>query len=114
MKKDICAYTYEQLQKEMEEIGEKRFRAKQIYDWLHVKQAEDFCMMSNLPKGLRSKLDENYEILPVTLLRKQESGLDGTSKFLFQLYDQNVVESVLMRYKHGNSVCISSQVGCRM
>ncbi len=114
MKKDICAYTYEQLQKEMEEIGEKRFRAKQIYDWLHVKQAEDFCMMSNLPKGLRSKLDENYEILPVTLLRKQESRLDGTSKFLFQLYDQNVVESVLMRYKHGNSVCISSQVGCRM
>lgn len=114
MKKDIRAYTYEQLQTEMKELGEKAFRAKQIYEWLHVKLADCFDEMTNLPKSLRSFLKEQYEILPVHLLERQESELDGTNKFLFRLYDGNVVESVLMRYKHGNSVCISSQVGCRM
>ena len=114
MKKDIRAYTYEQLAAEMEQIGEKKFRAKQIYEWLHVKLADSFEEMTNLSKALREKLEAEYEILPVKMLERQISKIDATNKFLFQLSDGNVVESVLMRYKHGNSVCISSQVGCRM
>ncbi len=114
MKKDIRAYTYKELIKEVEDIGEKKFRAKQIYEWLHVKLVDHFEEMTDLSKSLREKLGKTYEILPVTMLERQQSKLDGTNKFLFQLYDGNVVESVLMRYKHGNSVCISSQVGCRM
>ena len=114
MKKDIRAYGYEELQKEMATIGEKAFRAKQIYEWLHVKLVDHFDGMTNLSKALREKLEENYEILPVVMLERQISQIDGTNKFLFRLYDGNVVESVLMKYKHGNSVCISSQVGCRM
>lgn len=114
MKKDIRSFTYEQLQEEMISIGEKAFRAKQIYEWLHVKLADHFDEMTNLSKNLREKLESLYVILPVEMVRRQESQLDGTNKFLFVLHDGNVVESVLMRYKHGNSVCISSQVGCRM
>lgn len=114
MKKDICAYTYEQLLEEMISCGEQRFRAKQIYEWLHVRLAEDFSEMTNLSKALRARLKEQYEILPVVMLEKQESRLDGTCKFLFRLHDGHVVESVWMRYHYGNSVCISSQVGCRM
>lgn len=114
MKKDIRAYTYEELQQEMQLFGEKKFRAGQIYEWLHVKLAGSFEEMTNLSKNLRSRLAETYEILPAELLERQESKLDGTNKFLFALYDGQAVESVLMRYKHGNSVCISSQAGCRM
>lgn len=114
MKKDIRAYTYEELQEEMAALGEKKFRAKQLYEWLHVKLTGSFDEMTNLSRELRERLNEAYTILPVEMLERQESNLDGTNKFLFMLHDQNVVESVLMRYKHGNSVCISSQVGCRM
>lgn len=114
MRKDIRSFTYEQLQEEMIRIGEKAFRAKQIYEWLHVKLADHFDEMTNISKSLREKLESLYVILPVEMVRRQESQLDGTNKFLFVLHDGNVVESVLMRYKHGNSVCISSQVGCRM
>ena len=114
MKKDICAYTYEQLQAEIQAMGERGFRAKQIYEWLHVRLAVDFSEMTILSKDLRARLEEQYEILPVVMLEKQESRLDGTCKFLFRLHDGNVVESVWMRYHYGNSVCISSQVGCRM
>ncbi|MCU6748218.1 MULTISPECIES: 23S rRNA (adenine(2503)-C(2))-methyltransferase RlmN [Lachnospiraceae] len=114
MKKDIGAYTYEQLQKEIEMLGEKTFRAKQVYEWIHVKLASSFEEMTNVSKELRKKLDDHYIILPVREVERQVSKLDGTNKFLFELYDGNMVESVLMRYKHGNSVCISSQVGCRM
>ena len=113
-KKDIRAYTYEQLQEEIKGIGEKAFRGKQIYEWLHVRLADTFDEMTNLSKVLREKLEAQYVILPVELAARQESKLDGTNKFLFRLWDGNMVESVLMRYKHGNSVCISSQVGCRM
>ncbi len=113
-KKDIRAYTYEQLQEEMKAIDEKAFRGKQIYEWLHVRLADTFEEMTNLSKALREKLEKQYVILPVELAARQESKLDGTNKFLFRLWDGNMVESVLMRYKHGNSVCISSQVGCRM
>ncbi|MCI5516937.1 23S rRNA (adenine(2503)-C(2))-methyltransferase RlmN [Roseburia sp. MUC/MUC-530-WT-4D] len=95
-------------------IGEKPFRAKQVYQWIHEKQADSFDEMTNISKKLRESLaDAGY----LTTLKKEEvqiSKLDGTRKYLFQLEDGNVIESVLMRYKHGNSVCISSQVGCRM
>ena len=114
MKKDIRAYGYEELKAEIQALGEKPFRAGQIYDWLHVKLADSFDEMTNLSKDLRRRLEDEYEILPVILEERQISKLDGTNKFLFRLYDGNMVESVLMRYKHGNSVCISSQAGCRM
>ena len=113
-KKDIRSYTFEQLNTEMQEIGEKSFRSKQIYSWLHEKLVDSFEEMTSLSKALREKLEQSYEIRKVSMLERQVSELDGTNKFLFELYDGNVVESVLMRYKHGNSVCISSQVGCRM
>lgn len=114
MKKDIRAYEYEELKKEMEHLGEKPFRAKQVYEWLHVKLADRFDEMTNLSVKLREKLAEEYDIFPVEMAECQQSKLDGTNKFLFRLHDGNMVESVLMRYKHGNSVCISSQAGCRM
>ena len=113
-KKDIASYSFEELKTEMESIGEKAFRAKQIYEWLHKKLVDDFSEMSNLSKALREKLDAQYEIRKVEMVTRQISKMDGTNKFLFCLHDGNMVESVLMKYKHGNSVCISSQVGCRM
>lgn len=113
-KRDIRSYPFEQLKEEMLLIGEKAFRAKQIYEWIHVKLAGSFEEMTNLSKQLRAKLAQEYEIYPVEMLERQISQIDGTNKFLFRLRDDNVIESVLMRYQHGNSVCISSQVGCRM
>ena len=113
-KKDIRSFTLAELKQEMEGIGEKAFRAKQIYEWLHVKLVDSFDEMSNLSKVLKEKLEINYEIPSVQMLERQISQMDGTNKFLFELQDGHVVESVLMKYKHGNSVCISSQVGCRM
>ena len=114
MKKDIRSYGYGELKKEMELLGEKAFRAKQVYEWLHVKLSDSFDEMTNLSLKLRERLKEEYEILPVSPVERQISKLDGTNKFLFRLMDGNMVESVLMKYKHGNSVCISSQAGCRM
>ena len=113
-KKDIRSLSLAELKQEMEGIGEKAFRAKQIYEWLHVKLADSFDEMTNLSKALKEKLEANYEIPTVSMLERQVSQMDGTNKFLFELQDGHVVESVLMKYKHGNSVCISSQVGCRM
>ena len=113
-KKDIRSYSFAELKLEIENLGEKAFRAKQIYEWLHVKLVDSFEEMTNLSKALREKLETQYEIPQVQMLERQVSQVDGTNKFLFQLQDDHVVESVLMRYKHGNSVCISSQVGCRM
>ena len=113
-KKDIVSLSFDELKIEMEGIGEKVFRAKQIYEWLHVKLVDSFDEMTNLSKALREKLDNHYRIPMVKMVERQISKIDETNKFLFQLEDGHVVESVLMRYKHGNSVCISSQVGCRM
>ena len=113
-KKDIRSYTFEELKTEMEQIGEKAFRSTQIYSWLHEKLADSFDEMTNLSKTLREKLNAEYEIRMVTMVERQVSEKDGTNKFLFELYDGHVIESVLMKYKHGNSVCISSQAGCRM
>ena len=114
MKKDIRSFTAQQLEEEMKRIGEKGFRSRQIYEWLHVRLADSFDEMTNLSKSLRETLKEEYEIAPVTMVQRQVSAQDGTNKFLFELGDGNMVESVLMKYKHGNSVCISSQAGCRM
>ncbi len=95
-------------------LHEKPFRARQLYDWMHVKLALNYDEMTNISSDLRNKLKENTYYTSLKEVDVQTSKLDGTKKFLFGLYDGNVVESVLMKYKHGNSVCISSQVGCRM
>lgn len=113
-KKDIKSMTMTELQEDLESRGEKAFRAKQLYEWMHVKLAEGFEEMTNLSKVLRESCKSWYTYTSLKALRIQESGIDGTKKFLFELSDGNVVESVWMKYKHGNSVCISSQVGCRM
>ncbi len=113
-KREIRSFTYSELQDEIQAIGEKGFRAKQIYEWLHVKLADDFDEMTNLSKKLRQSLQENYELGRMPLIERQVSRVDATEKYLFELKDGNVVESVLMRYPYGNSVCISSQAGCRM
>ena len=113
-KLDIRSYSLVQLQKEMERMGEKPFRGRQIYEWLHVKLVDSWAEMTNLSKELRIKLEENYIIGEVSVVERQISQVDGTNKFLFRLADGSMVESVLMRYEHGNSVCISTQVGCRM
>ena len=111
---DIKSMTLEELKTEMERMGEKSFRAAQLYDWMHCKLAAGYDEMTNLPLSLRSKLKGNYPYTSLLPIEVQESRLDGTKKFLFGLADGNVVESVWMKYKHGNSVCISSQVGCKM
>lgn len=98
----------------MEQLGEKPFRAKQVYQWMHVKLARSFEEMTNISISLREKLEANSVYTSLKPVQVLESGIDGTRKYLFALNDQNVIESVLMKYKHGNSVCISSQVGCRM
>ncbi|MBQ8040948.1 MAG: 23S rRNA (adenine(2503)-C(2))-methyltransferase RlmN [Lachnospiraceae bacterium] len=113
-KKDIKSLNLKELKAEMEAIGEKAFRAKQMYEWMHVKLARSFQEMTNLSEAFRKKCAEMYEYTSVEVVQVQESKIDGTRKFLFGLKDGNVVESVWMKYKHGNSVCISSQVGCRM
>ena len=113
-KADIKSMNLEELKKFIEELGEKPFRAKQIYEWIHIKQVDDFEEMTNLSKALRTELAAKATL---TSLKKEEvqiSKLDGTRKYLFLLEDGNAIESVFMKYKHGNSVCISSQVGCRM
>ena len=105
-------------QKELEELlvsyGEKKFRGKQIYAWLHQKHVSCWEDMTDISKKLREQLEQNCELTALKKIEMQESKLDGTRKYLFALADGNMVESVLMKYKHGNSVCISSQVGCRM
>jgi 23S rRNA (adenine2503-C2)-methyltransferase len=113
-KRDIKSMNFEEVKVVMEELGEKTFRAKQIYEWMHVKLVNTFEEMTNLSKDLRDKLANNFELTSLCVVDKRESAMDGTCKFLFELSDNRVIESVLMKYKHGNSVCISTQVGCRM
>ena len=95
------------------EMGQPAFRAKQVYNWLH-KGVRSYDEMTNLPKGLRDSLTERYPIHAPEVVRKQESKKDGTIKYLWKLSDGNCVETVLMRYHYGNTVCISTEVGCRM
>ena len=97
----------------LKELGQPAFRAKQVYTWLH-KGVRSYEEMTNLPKGLRDQLSRNYPINAPKVVRKQESQKDGTIKYLWQLSDGNCVETVLMRYNYGNTVCISTEVGCAM
>ena len=110
---DIKSMTLEEITQACRDMGEPAFRGKQIFTWLH-KGVTSFDGMSNLSKALREKLAAQYYITAPTVARKQMSRLDGTIKYLWELADGNCIETVLMQYKHGNTVCISSQVGCRM
>ena len=112
-KKDIVSYNYDELQDEIKSIGEKPVPCKTNLCWL-MKTGRRFDEMTNLSKALREKLDQAYEIRKVKVVAHQISKVDPTEKFLFELEDGNRIESVLMKYNYGNSVCISSQVGCRM
>ena len=111
---DIKSLNYDELVTYMAGLGEKKFRASQLYQWMHEKLADSFDECTNLSNALRQKLKETSEYVCLEPVRVQHSKLDGTEKYLFRLSDGNYVESVLMKYHHGNSVCISSQVGCRM
>lgn len=111
--KNIKDYDLEDLKKELVEIGEKPFRAEQIFKWLYQEKVTDFDEMTNLSLDLRKKLKENYTICNYKILRKQESK-DGTIKYLFDVLDGNAIETVLMSYHHGYSICVSSQIGCKM
>ena len=110
---NIKAMTLPELTEALKALGQPAFRGKQIYTWLHqgVRSYEE---MTNIPKDLRSRLAENYPFTPPQVVRKQESRQDGTIKYLWKLSDGNCVETVLMRYHYGNTVCISTEVGCRM
>lgn len=112
--KDLKSLTLEELKEELKEGGFPAYRAGQFYRWLHVQLAEDPEEMTNLPAKLKQFLSENYTITRLQVADRQISRLDGTQKFLFQLPDGETIESVFMKYKFGNSVCVSSQVGCRM
>ena len=105
--------TLPELAETIKALGQPPFRAKQVYSWLH-KGVRSYEEMTNLPKNLRDRLGENYPIQAPTVVRRQESRKDGTIKYLWQLSDGNCVETVLMRYHYGNTVCISTEVGCRM
>ena len=111
-KKDILAYTPEELELELVQKGYPKYRGQQIYQWFHQKGATSFAEMTNLPRSLQEELTKEYEIPSLTLAKQQQSTRDGTNKFLFQLSDDQFIESVWLPYEHGNSVCISSQVGC--
>ena len=113
MSENLKNMTKEELAQILKNLGQPSFRAGQIYTWLHS-GVRSFADMTNLPKDLRSILEEKYPICPPTVVRKQESQRDGTIKYLWQLSDGNCVETVLMRYHYGNTVCISTEVGCPM
>ena len=113
MKQDLKSMTLAEMQEAFAALGEPKFRAKQVFTWLH-RGATSFEEMTNLSKPLREKLDGLYFITAPRVARKQVSKLDGTIKYLWQLGDGNCVESVVMQYHHGNTVCISSEVGCPM
>ena len=111
---DIKSLNLEELTEYIQSLGEKKFRAKQIYKWLHQDFVTGFDEMTNLPKDLREKLKRDACVYVVKPVKVMVSQLDGTRKYLYELNDGNIIESVLMKYHHGNSVCISTQVGCRM
>ena len=111
---DIKSMTRSEVSELIVSLGDKKFRAKQIYQWMHQKLVASYDEMTNVPAALRQKLAADYTLTVLEPVRVQISQIDGTRKYLFRLSDGNLIESVLMKYHHGNSVCISSQVGCRM
>lgn len=112
-KKDIRSLTLPEIEADLEAMGEKKFRASQVYKWV-ASGCESFEEMTNISKELREKLDATYFIPTVKIIKKLVSSIDGTVKYLYELYDGERIESVLMKYNHGYTVCISTQVGCRM
>ncbi len=114
MTKSITDYTKEELKAELESLKEKSYRAKQIFSWLHAREAVSFDEMTDLSKDLRAKLKDKYSIGGLSIVDIQKSKLDGTMKFLFKLYDGELIEGVFMEYREWNTACISSQVGCAM
>lgn len=112
-KQQLHSFTEQQLTQLMKEMGQPSFRAKQIFRWLHQKQVRSFSEMTDQPKALIQQLEERFYPLHLETLRRQQSK-DGTVKYLFGLPDGNCIETVLMRYHYGNTVCVSTQVGCRM
>lgn len=113
-KRDILSMSFEELSAALKEMGEPAFRAKQIYLWLHSSCVTSFDEMTNLSKQLRQRLDDNFVIFTAAIEKKLVSEYDDTNKYLFKLHDGEFVESVIMKYKYGYSVCVSTQVGCRM
>ena len=113
MKKNIKSFTYDELVDELVNLGEKRFRAEQVFRWIYQENVSSFDDMTNLSKDLRQKLEENYSLHNFKIIKKLESK-DGTKKYLFDVLDGNAIESVLMKYKYGYSICVSSQIGCKM
>ena len=111
--KNIKEYNLDELQNEILAIGEKKFRAEQIFKWLYVDKVKEFDEMTNLSMELREKLKQEYTICNFKILKKQEAS-DGTKKYLFDVLDGNAIESVLMEYHHGKTICVSSQIGCKM
>lgn len=111
--KNIKDYNLDELKEELISIGEKPFRAEQIFKWIYEENVTDFAQMTNISLELREKLRQNYTLDIYRIVKKQES-VDGTKKYLFDILDGNAIETVLMSYKHGYSICVSSQVGCRM
>lgn len=111
---DIKSMTMTELTEEILRMQLPKFRAKQIYEWLHQKSAEDFAEMTNIGRDLQARLNESFCIRRAEIVRRQQSQIDGTVKYLFRLYDGETIESVLMQYHHGYSICISTQVGCKM
>ena len=114
VKHDLKSLNQKELENLFVALGEKPFRARQVYHWMHVRHAASFDEMSNISKSLKEKLKECCELTVLRQKLVQRSKIDGTAKYLFELADGNMIESVRMKYKHGNSVCISSQAGCRM
>lgn len=111
---DIKSLQYDALRQLVQDLGQPKYRTDQIFTWLHGKCVRSFAEMTNLPERLRTELSDRCEIVNITKKEVLTSSLDGTKKYLFELEDGNRIESVMMRYKHGNSVCVSSQVGCAM
>ncbi len=111
---DILSLSRNELTREILDLGEKAFRAKQIYEWLHVKKIADFSQMSNISVQLRERLSKKFCIKSLKIKKRLVSDMDNTVKYLYGLPDGQAVESVLMEYRHGNSLCISTQVGCKM
>ncbi len=111
--KNIKDYNLEELKQEFVKLGEKPFRAEQVFKWLYTTNITSFDEMSNLSLELREKLKKEYSICVYNILKKQESS-DGTKKYLFDVLDGNAIETVLMSYHHGYTICVSSQIGCKM
>ena len=111
--KNIKEYNLDELKEEIENLGEKKYRAEQIFKWIYIDKVKEFDDMTNLSIELREKLKKEYTMCNFNILKKQESS-DGTKKYLFDVLDGNAIETVLMQYHHGKTICVSSQIGCKM